>query len=396
MLESEKPVVERVGKLNSGKGSYWSLTIVSSTHGLNHLYQLIPLTLLPLISIDLSLTHYSAGLLVACFYIPYALLQVPFGYLSDLLGRRSLLAIGVLLFSFGILLTGLASEFWQIAVAQFLAGVGGSTYHAVGIPLVSELFRRGKLGEVMGFHQAGGAVGAFVAPLAAGFIAVAYSWKTSFIVLSILGIVLTPLIWFVVREPARSGPAIKDVGAGVVRYRAVVLLIVFGALYVLAYRGLSTFATLFIVESYGAGIAYAAFLLAMLHVAGIFGAPLSGRLSDAIGRRNVIAVLVLLQGVLVCLLTSASLGALAVALVAFGFVSFGAIAATDALFAEVAEGKILGTLFGFYITAGYVMSTVVPPFLGYLIDHAGFSFAFVTLGAATIMSIPLLYLARVR
>jgi len=127
--------------------------------------QLILPTILPTLISDFQISLYTAGLLVSCFALPYALLQTPFGYLSDRIGRKRILVIGLFIYSFATLLSGLSQNSLQLGMTQFLAGVGGATYHPSGISLLSFVVDRKKLGQAQGFHQSGGAIGSFIAPL---------------------------------------------------------------------------------------------------------------------------------------------------------------------------------------------------------------------------------------
>ena len=103
---------------------------------------------------------------------------------------------GLFLYSIATLLCGFSNNIIQLGLAQFFAGIGGSTYHPIGIPLVSLSSSKKKIGQAQGIHQAGGAIGSFIAPLLAAYIGVAFDWRFSFIFLSLFrnpDKIITPL-----------------------------------------------------------------------------------------------------------------------------------------------------------------------------------------------------------
>jgi len=368
-----------------------SLFIFPLSHGVNHLFQLILPAVLPSVTAELKLSYYSAGILAACFAVSYAALQVPIGYVSDRFGRRNIMVLGGLVYSVAIIASGFSTDFSQLAVAQVFAGIGGSSFHPVGLPLFSQLVDRQRLGRAMGFVQMGGAVGSLLSPLAAVFIASIFGWRYSFILLSPVGFITALLAWLYVKEP---DPQVKlqQEKSGRVDYVLAALVTLFALLWLFGFRGVTAFLTLFAVKKFQVDLGYAAFLLSMLQVAGIFSGPLFGHLSDRFGRRGVLVMTVLLQGLLVYTLAFASLEALPLILVVFGCLAYGSIAVTDATVTSMDWGRALGTVFGFYITASFLSSAIVPPVMGYLVDTVSFEFAFGVIAIPTLLAVPLILL----
>lgn len=72
---------------------------------------------------------------------------------------------------------------------------------------------------------------------------------------------------------------------------------------------------------------------------------------------------------------------------AFGFATFGLLATTDALFADITPPELLGTVIGFNLTVSFGMSVTIPPALGSVIDIYGFDYSFIALSVIIPLSI---------
>jgi MFS family permease len=86
------------------------------------------------IATEYELSYFAQGILTACFMLPYSLLQIFFGNLARHVSQKILMSIGLALNSAAFLAICFVGNVQFIAVLLFLAGVGGSVYHPIGIP----------------------------------------------------------------------------------------------------------------------------------------------------------------------------------------------------------------------------------------------------------------------
>ena len=384
-------IVERLFKRDAEveKRVNLSLALVSLNHGMNHFHQLLLPVLLPKITSEYNLSNFVVGILLSCFNLSYSLFQTPVGYLSKKFKRKNLLAVGLVVTSLAFLIIGFVDNVIVLALLFILAGLGGSTHHPTGMPLISELFKE-RRGQASGFHQTGGALGSFIGPLIAGFVTIALNWKSTLIVLSIPGFVLALILWRFLLEPERVVIEEKEEDDRGL-YRPVLLLIGAGVFYTVALRGINSFANQYFVYGRGiASLAEASFLFSMLQVAGLFSGPFSGRLSDRFGRRKVLVALVLVQSASLYALLAASPSLLIVPCLVFGFTSFGLLTITDAYLTDITPKKYVDAVFGLHYTISFSVGAIVPPILGYIIDLYGFNIGFSILGLVVPFGIVLL------
>lgn len=64
------------------------------------------------------------GLAIGAYGFTQALLQIPFGILSDRFGRKRIIAIGLLLFALGSVVAALATSIWGVILGRALQGSG--------------------------------------------------------------------------------------------------------------------------------------------------------------------------------------------------------------------------------------------------------------------------------
>src|SRR4051794_23811537 len=146
--------------------------------------------IIPDIGRDLHLTAVQLGLVASIFNWTYGLL-VPFGgYFGDLLRRKWVIAISVLLWSATTVLTGFSGGLISLIILRSLAtGAGESFYYPSATSLIGQFHHRTRA-LAMSIHQTALYVGVVVSGLLVGWIAQTYGWRHSFYVFGIAGVVL--------------------------------------------------------------------------------------------------------------------------------------------------------------------------------------------------------------
>ena len=99
------------------------------------------------------------------------------GRAGDLLGRRRLLVVGLLLFTAASLLCGLAQSGWQLFLARGLQGLGAAVVSPVAFSLLTATFPEGaERSAAIGVWGAVGAGGAVAGQVAGGALAQLLDW----------------------------------------------------------------------------------------------------------------------------------------------------------------------------------------------------------------------------
>ncbi len=139
-------------------------------------------------------TAFLAGVAVGGYALTQAVLQVPFGVLSDKIGRKKTILIGLLLFAIGSVICAIADNIYVLLFGRFLQGSGaiGSVVTAMIADYVREDERAHAM-AVMGMVIAMSfAVAMIFGPLIGGFYSVsALFWLTAALAVTALAILFT-------------------------------------------------------------------------------------------------------------------------------------------------------------------------------------------------------------
>jgi predicted MFS family arabinose efflux permease len=87
------------------------------------------------------------GLSVGGYALTQALLQVPFGVLSDKIGRKKTILIGLIIFAIGSIIAGLADDIYMLLLGRFLQGAGA--IGSVIIAMISDHVREDERAHAM-------------------------------------------------------------------------------------------------------------------------------------------------------------------------------------------------------------------------------------------------------
>ena len=368
------------------------LRLLATSHALNHVYQLLTPTVAPAIINEYG--DLNAGLLVWCFLLSYSLLPAVSGYLIQRFGRRNLLTAGFLISSSCFIAIGFVTNLVALGLLFFLAGAAGSTYHPSGFPILAETYPT-RRGRTLGLHQTGGAIGSFVGPFVTGLLVANFAWRPTMMLMAIPGLVLAVVLWFSVSpEQPRIETAPQKTGkinlGDLKKYSPAFLFIVAALLYVQGQRGTDAFANVYFTEGLGIGIAEASLLYSTLKFAGLFSAPVCGRLSDSYGRRKVLITLVIVESVSLYAITVTPVMLLAVPCIIFGFAAFGLLAVGEALLADVTPEKQRAAIFGINLTVNFSPYIYLTPALFALAGLQQYSLGFIVLSVVMPFSIPIL------
>lgn len=171
--------------------------------------------LAPLIAPDLNLSNWQIGFISSGLSITWAISAYVFGAWSDRTGiRKPFLIVCVVTFSACSFLSGLAGSFAMLIAARMLMGLAEGPFLPVALSIMaaeSGERRRGvNMGVMQNFFSA--LLGSFAVPLFLVPLAEHFSWRVSFFVAGIPGLICAVLIALYVREPASTRVAAAAAG----------------------------------------------------------------------------------------------------------------------------------------------------------------------------------------
>lgn len=143
---------------------------------------------------DLRLDVAHLGIIFSSFFAGYALFTFIGGYASDRFGPKRVFVLSMSTWSAFCGLTAAAVGFSSLLVVRVLFGCGEGPFGAAANKMVSNWFPPRQIATAIGIANAGTPIGGALAGAVAGWLAMRYGWRTSFIVLAAIGFLWT-LCW---------------------------------------------------------------------------------------------------------------------------------------------------------------------------------------------------------
>ncbi len=169
-----------------GPAAAWALFALGFTT-FSLLYVTQPL--LPLLSAAYGLSPAAASAAVSGATLGLAACLIPFGVLSDRVGRRGVMLVALLLASLLTLACALVGPFWQLVVLRVLAGCALAGVPAVALAYLSEEWGAAAARGV-GYTIAGNAIGGLGGRVGAAWLGEVFSWRVALAVMGVLGLLM--------------------------------------------------------------------------------------------------------------------------------------------------------------------------------------------------------------
>ena len=157
------------------------------------------------IKADLALGDAQAGFITGlAFALFYTVMGVPIAMLADRYHRTRLICLCSALWSLATAASGAASSYAGMAAARMAVGVGEAGLTPTANSLIGDLFEPRHRGKALGIYISAVSVGTMLAGLLGGWLEHRLGWRMTFIILGIIGLVLTLIFRFTFREPQRG------------------------------------------------------------------------------------------------------------------------------------------------------------------------------------------------
>ena len=128
---------------------------------------------------------------MAAYLIPYGLSQFIYGPLSDRMGRRPVILIGMVIFLGGTVGALLAPSFEWFLVASFVQGLGTGCGGAMCRTVTRDCYDGAELHRANSLVSMGVIFSPLIAPVLGGYLSAAFDWNASYIFLLFFGAIVT-------------------------------------------------------------------------------------------------------------------------------------------------------------------------------------------------------------
>ena len=170
---------------------------------------------LPTLTRDLSTDFATIQWIVLSYLLGLAVLMLSMGRLGDMVGKKKVFTVGLIVFVLGSVLCGLAPDVYWLIGFRFVQSIGAAMMMALGVAIVTETWPARERGMAIGISGGIISLGIVAGPVLGGLILQYFDWRWIFFVNVPIGIAALILVWrFVPKlKPKETGERFDFAGA---------------------------------------------------------------------------------------------------------------------------------------------------------------------------------------
>jgi len=358
-----------------------TLWLLSIAHAINHAQAvLLPLVYLAII-VEFGVTLASIAFLTAFASLLTGSVQLSYSALTRYVSRRTILALGNVIFGAGMAAQAWATSLLPFAVANVASRIGASQQHPVGNGLLAEQFPTHRRGFAISAHIAGGNVGTVAVPLVGAWLIAGVGWRWSVVLFGVPAILMGLAMFLFVRESGTDRQA--AVAAGSLRaafgkvlrdrdLRFVYLSSMLGG----GGRGLGVlnlFVPAYLALVIGLDPGTVALMYTVLVAGSVPGPLIAGVLSDRFGRKPLIVVAYVGGAISLVgfVLAGSSVPLLWLGIIGLSIFNFVESPQLQALLADISSPALRDASFALYFTLAFGVGSLWTALYGSIVEVAG-------------------------
>lgn len=167
------------------------------------------LSSLPDIAKDLDVPLANVQFSLTAFFIGLAIGQVFYGPLSDRLGRKIPIYIGLAIYTLASFACAISFRIESLIAARFLQALGSCAGMVASRAVVRDLFEERQAARVFSMLMLVMGLAPILAPLVGAYLAAAFGWRSIFYLLAVLSIACFTAINVFLPETHGSNPSVK-------------------------------------------------------------------------------------------------------------------------------------------------------------------------------------------
>ena len=142
---------------------------------------------MPTIAADLGASTAATQMTLMAFFIAFGLLQMVYGPVSDMAGRKAPLYFGLALFNIGSAACAVAPSIEWLIAGRVVQGIGASAVMVIPRAIVRDMYTGVEATRLMSLVMLVFSVSPILAPLAGSALIVPFGWRSVFIAVTAVG-----------------------------------------------------------------------------------------------------------------------------------------------------------------------------------------------------------------
>jgi len=143
---------------------------------------------LPSIGKEFSADAITLGWVMSSYILTSAIFLLPFGKLSDIIGRKKIFSTGMLLLTVSVLLIIFSRNITMLIFIRVIQGFSSAMIFGTSMAIVTAAFQPGERGKAIGINVMSTYLGLSLGPIIGGLLIQYFGWRSIFIFLLPFGI----------------------------------------------------------------------------------------------------------------------------------------------------------------------------------------------------------------
>lgn len=159
---------------------------------------------LPMLSKELVLDPAQMGTVLGIFYLVFAVMQFPGGWLADTIGSKKIMVGAVMFWSIFTVGTGLAWSYVSLLAVRVFFALGEGSYPSTCTKALAENFDVKVRGRAFSILISAGSAGGIISMLAGAQLIQVMGWRNTYIFFGCTGVILAILLAIIIRPKPKS------------------------------------------------------------------------------------------------------------------------------------------------------------------------------------------------
>lgn len=333
------------------------------------------------------------GMLLSAWMWPYAIANLPAGWLIDKFGISKLYVWSLIIWSLSTVLAGLTTNFTELYLTRIVLGIAEAPFFVIAGSLTRRYFSADSRGLASSVVNIGPKIANGFAPPLVAFLIIYFSWRGMFITLGIFGMLIVVLWRLIYLKDDSAWLPADNVATDLIPIthkfsfkelffnKTIVWFNLgnFGSSYV--FWLFFTWIPTYLMDQRGLNLKETGFLTMIPFLAGVIAVPLGGWVSDRLIKNgwNVIKARLVpaVGGCLIAGLASFPINyvdSLSVAIILFTISTFAVSARVGVMWAlvgDISPKEIVGTVGGIQNFANFIGGALAPMITGFVLAKTG-------------------------
>lgn len=165
----------------------------------------------PSIQAEFAVTDVQMQQTLTAYFLPFAIMMLLHGTLSDALGRKRMIVAGMAAYALAALAGALAQTYEALLLGRFLQGLSAGAGIVVGRAIVRDVYAHHEAQRALALVMVIFGIAPGLAPIVGGWLGHLFGWRSVFLFLSVLaaGLLAATLLWLPETLPKSRRTAIS-------------------------------------------------------------------------------------------------------------------------------------------------------------------------------------------